>query len=472
MPTDEQMNNIVDAWLESTNDSPHSAPLTVARVMARVPQTRQRRTWWPLFLRGRAAATSPDTSDTEAGPVPNAAVSGRSPILTGSTRSMLSPAKIIAGGAALALVSALLIAQPFDRTDDTSPAIQIPATEAGPLAEARQLHTATALGDGRVLVIGGKAPFDGAGTDAIAVAEMWDPITGSFVPAGSIAEARYGHTATLLPDGRVLVVGGYGEDATWLDSAEVWDPTTGEFESAGSLGVGRHAHSATLLPNGEVLVVGGYGGEWEWLTSAEIWNPETRSFTPAGELVEARWRHDAALLPDGRVLVVGGAETIHPRTLVEIWDPETASFAPAGELEQGRTEHTTTVLTDGRVLVAGGAPGGDPWEVASVEVWDPAASSITASGPLEFARSAHSATLLPTGNVLVVGGTNSNGTEMPAELWDQETGSFSVADIFTDQYGHTANLLPDGRVLIAGGLVIDQESSTAAELIDPAAVIE
>jgi hypothetical protein len=472
MPTDEQMNNIVDTWLESTNDSPHSAPLTVARVMARVPQTRQRRTWWPPFLRGRRAASAPDTSDTEAGPVPSAAVSGRSPTLTRSTRSMLSPAKIIAGGAALALVSALVIVQPFDRKDDTAPAIQIPATEAGPLAAARQLHTATALGDGRVLVIGGKTPADGANTSAIAAAEMWDPATGEFEPAGSIAEARYGHTATLLPDGRILVVGGYGDDATWLDSAEVWDPMTGEFGSAGSLGVGRHAHSATLLPDGRVLVVGGYGGEWEWLTSAEIWDPETGSFAPTGELVEARWEHDAVPLPDGRVLVVGGAETIHPRTLVEIWDPETGTFMPAGELEQGRTEHATTVLTDGRVLVAGGAPGGDPWEVASVEVWDPVTNSVTASGPLEYARTSHSATLLPTGNVLIVGGTNSNGTEMPAELWDQETGSFGEADIFTDQYGHTANLLPDGRVLIVGGLVTDQESSSAAELIDPAAGIE
>ena len=472
MPTDEQMNNIVDAWLESTNDSPHSAPLTVARVMARVPQTRQRRTWWPLFLRGRAVAATPDTSDQEAGPVPNAARSGRSPTLTGSTRSMLSPTKIIAAGVVLAAVSAFAIAQPFDRTDDISPAIKVPATEASPLAEARQLHTSTALGDGRVLVIGGKTSLDGASTAAIAAAEMWDPVTGDFNPAGSVAEARYGHTATLLPDGRVLVVGGYGDDATWLDSAEVWDPATGEFSSAGTLGVGRHAHSATLLPDGRVLVVGGYGGEWEWLTSAEVWDPATSEFTPTGDLAEARWEHDAVLLPDGRALIVGGAETITPRTLLEVWDPETDSFAPAGELEQGRTEHTTTVLADGRVLVAAGAPGGEPWEVASVEIWDPATSSVTAGGPLEVARSSHTATLLPTGDVLIVGGTNSSGSEMPAELWDQETSSFEVAEAFTEQYGHTANLLPDGRVLTIGGLIVDQESSAAAQLIDPAAAAE
>lgn len=472
MPTDEQMNNIVDAWLESTNDSPHNAPLTVARVMARVPQTRQRRTWWPLFLRGRAADTTPDTSDREAGPVPKAAVSGRSPTLTGSTRTMLSPAKIIAGGAVLALVSALFIAQPFDRADDVSAPAAVLATEAGPLAEARQLHTATGLGDGRVLVIGGKAPLDGPNTAAVASAELWDPGTGEFVPAGSTSEARYGHTSTLLPDGRILVVGGHGDDATWLDSAEVWDPETGGFSPAGKLGVGRHAHSATLLADGRVLIAGGYGGEWEWLTSAEVWDPETGTFAPVGDLVEARWEHDAVLLPDGRVLVVGGAETITPRTLVEVWDPESGTFAPAGELDQGRTAHTTTVLDDGRVMVVGGSPGGEPWEVASVEVWDPATGTVSAGDPLEFARSAHSATLLPSGEVLIAGGTNSSGTDMPVELWDPESESFAVADILSTQYGHTANLLPDGRVLLVGGLVGDQQSSSAAELVDPSAALE
>lgn len=472
MPTDEQMNDIVDTWLESTNDSPHSAPLTVARVMARLPQTRQRRTWWPLSLRGRAAVTTPDTSHKVAGSVTKAAVSGRSPTLTGSTRSMLSPVKIVTTGAVLAAVSVLLIAQPFDRADDPAPAIQVPATESGPLAEARQLHTATALGDGRVLVIGGKTPLDGPNTGALATAEMWDPVSGDFGPAGSLTAARYGHTATLLSDGRVLVVGGYGNDALWLDTAEIWDPATGEFTPAGSLNVGRHAHAATLLPDGRVLVTGGYGGEWEWLSSAEVWDPETETFTPTGDLSEARWEHDAVALADGRVLIVGGAETITPRTLLEAWDPETGTFAAAGELEQGRTQHSTTVLTDGRVLVVAGSPGGEPWEVASVEIWDPATNAVSAGDALDFARSGHTATLLPTGDVLVVGGTRSDAIEMPAELWDAETDSFEVADMPTQQYGHTANLLPDGRVLIIGGLVTDQESSSAAELLDPAAALE
>lgn len=456
MPTEQQMDHLIDSWLSSTNDSPHDADLTVARVMARVPQTRQRRRWWPGFL-GRRASGSPDAVE---------------PDVDGRTRTRVSGASLAAGALVVAAVSAVLIVQPFDRGDDSEPAVEIPATSAGPLAAARQLHTATDLGDGRVLVIGGKTSLDGPATAAIAEAEMWDPVSGEFLPAGSTTEARYGHTATRLDDGRVVVIGGYGNDGAWLDSAELWDPESGTFSPAGTLGVGRHAHAATLLPDGRVLVTGGYGGEWAWLTSSEIWDPESGTFSPSGDLAEARWEHDAVLLPDGRVLVVGGAEAVTPRTLVEVWDPESGTFASAGDLEQGRTSHSTTVLEDGRVLVAGGNPGGEPWELASVELWDPTTSSVGPSEPLAIARHSHTGTLLPSGDVLIIGGTNSEGALSPAELWDADTGSFEMTDIVVEQYEHTATLLPDGRVLTVGGLVDGQQAADAAELVDPEADAE
>ncbi|MFV2063468.1 MAG: kelch repeat-containing protein, partial [Chloroflexota bacterium] len=129
--------------------------------------------------------------------------------------------------------------------------------------------------------------------------------SGAFSPAGSLAEARGVHTATLLPDGRVLVVGG-GGDGDLLASAEIWDPVTASFGPAGSLGDARHSHTATLLPDGRVLVVGGGGSDGGVLAAAEVWDPATASFAPAGSLAEARILHTATLLPDGRVLVVGG----------------------------------------------------------------------------------------------------------------------------------------------------------------------
>jgi hypothetical protein len=283
MTTDKQLTNIVDEWLSTTNDSPHEAPLTVARAMARLPQTRQRRNWWPLPFRGRASATPPATPGTQSWSPSTVAVNGHSPTLTGRTHSMFSPAQAIVGGALVfAIGGALLVAQPFERQESVEPGIQIPATVASPLAQARRLHTATPLADGRVLVIGGRS--DGA----LASAEMWDPVTGAFDPTGSLGEGRYDHTTTLLPDGRVLVVGGYGSDNTWLDTAKMWDPATADFSPAGSLAEGRHRHTATLLPDGRVLVVGGYGGEFEWLASAEAWDPATGDFSPAGALDEAR----------------------------------------------------------------------------------------------------------------------------------------------------------------------------------------
>ena len=173
---------------------------------------------------------------------------------------------------------------------------------AGSLVEARISHTATPLPDGRVLIVGGQ----NLGS-ILTSAEVWDPVTASFGPAGSLAEARWGHTATLLPDGRVLIVGGayYDEDgdAEAFASAEVWDPVMASFGPAGSLAEARWGHTATLVPDGRVLVVGGRG---DVLASAEVWDPATASFCPAGSLAEVRMVHTATHLSSYRVLVVGG----------------------------------------------------------------------------------------------------------------------------------------------------------------------
>jgi hypothetical protein len=133
--------------------------------------------------------------------------------------------------------------------------------------------------------------------------------SGAFEAAGSLGEARVNHAATLLPDGRIFVVGGFWGEG-FLASAEVWDPATASFESAGSLSEARQFHTATLLPNGRILVVGGFfrdaSNSIAFIASAEVWDPATESFGPAGSLAEARGFHAATLLADGRVVVVGG----------------------------------------------------------------------------------------------------------------------------------------------------------------------
>ncbi len=153
-------------------------------------------------------------------------------------------------------------------------------------------------------------------------ARTWDPATGTIAPAGVMGTERSHLTATLLPDGRVIVIGGSTMDEA-VASAEIWDPATAAFEPTGSMAEPRESHSATALPDGRVLVAGGTNGNDAYLATSEVWDPTTGLFESSGPLHQSRARHSAFPLPDGRVLVVGGSGTyphIYPRT-AEIWDP-------------------------------------------------------------------------------------------------------------------------------------------------------
>ena len=164
-------------------------------------------------------------------------------------------------------------------------------------------HTATLLPDGRVLVTGG---FGGV---AAVSAEIYDPKTGTFGAAGSLIMARYSHSASLLEDGRVLIVGGVqagNPDTGLLASAELFDPKSGTFIATGSMSTGRERHSATLLPDGRVLVAGGPGNQGT-VATAELYDPTMGTFTGTGSMMTLRVGHVALLLQDGRVLIVGVA---------------------------------------------------------------------------------------------------------------------------------------------------------------------
>ena len=126
----------------------------------------------------------------------------------------------------------------------------------GPMKTGRWLHTATLLQDGRVLFVGGRSPKD----STYRTSEVYDPRSGRFSSSGLLETDRQQHTATLLPDGRVLVTGGYqsaGQDYSVLSSAELYDPGTATFTAIGSMGDARMDHAATLLDDGRVLIVGG-----------------------------------------------------------------------------------------------------------------------------------------------------------------------------------------------------------------------
>jgi N-acetylneuraminic acid mutarotase len=325
------------------------------------------------------------------------------------------------------------------------------------MAEARANGpTATLLPDGTVLVAGG----DGR-TGPLASAEVYEPSTGSWTATGSMTEARSQYTATLLPDGKVLVAGGCCNALGELASAELYDPVSGSWTATGSMIKARYGHTATLLPDGKVLVVAGAAiftdGDISGpqpLASAELFDPRSGTWAATGSMTEDRLGHTATLLRNGTVLVTGGEGSFgngDPAS-AELYDPRNGSWTVTGSMHAARAYHTATLLLDGTVLVAGGGVIG---LLASAELFDPGSGSWTATGSMNGGRAENTATLLLDGRVLVAGGNSGNsGNGLPAsdELFDPGSGTWTAAGSMIEaRSGHTATLLPDGRVLLAGG---------------------
>ena len=142
----------------------------------------------------------------------------------------------------------------------------------GDLNTARYAHTATLLPNGKVLVAGGAGPNSCSSTPT-STAELYDAVSGTWSATGNLNTARSNHTATLLRNGQVLVAGGYAPQV-FLNSAELYDPATGMWRPTGSFNTIRANDSATLLPNGKVLAVGASSAE---LISAELYDPATET---------------------------------------------------------------------------------------------------------------------------------------------------------------------------------------------------
>jgi len=287
-------------------------------------------------------------------------------------------------------------------------------------------HTSTLLANGQVLLAAGFVDdqWDCSGSYADNGAQLYDSGTGVFSGTGNLTTARGGHTATLLANGKVLFAGGADQypGGTAMASAELFDPGTGVFTPTGNMMAARFRHTATLLQNGRVLIVGGTARDSSNSTAtAEVYDPATGIFTATGSMATAREEHTATLLNDGKVLIVGGespaagSSGLQDTVTAEIYDPSTGLFSATGAMAEARSSHTATLLADGTVLIAGGGK-----DNSTAEVYNEASGSFSITGGMEVGRSGHTATLLADGTVLVVGGGDFAGIAS-AEVYYQNS---------------------------------------------------
>ena len=348
-------------------------------------------------------------------------------------------------------------------------------TATGGMTTPRALHTATLLTNGKVLIAGGVAGFNPiTGFNPLTAAELYDPDSGTFRLIADMTAPRFGHTSTLLPDGRVLIAGGSATPRALLptNGAEIYDPSTGTFAAIGNMISGHVCQQATLLGNGKVLILGGDGANGR-VPPAELYDPATGTFAPTGayasDIAGFNSCQGAAstLLPDGRVLIIWEEDA------AELYDPDAGSFTPTHKpvaLSYNDGLPTATLLMNGKVLVAGGAD--DSGIHTSAELYSTSTGTFTGTGNMTTGRNGQTATLLPDGSVLMAGTLLFGGAILAStELYDPVSGTFtSAGDMTTPRgSGQTATLLNNGRVLIAGanGTAL----SSTAELYTPRVLV-
>lgn len=336
----------------------------------------------------------------------------------------------------------------------------------GDMVWPRTVHTATLMNDGRVLIAGGNRPSEERPGSAhvapivrapSALAEIYDPATGLFGATGGLVVPRFDHAAAALADGRVLVVGGYGNDET-QSNGELFDPATGVFTAikSGEI-VGGERSTATVLTDGRVLVIGGFRQGPR--NTAQLFDAATNTFAQTGTLNVGRYVHTATRLLDGRVLVVGGLGGNAVRSDAEIYDPATGTFTllPA-TMSVTRERHAAALLPDGRVLIAGGYTVGE--QLTSAELWNPATGTFApAANTMAVPRVDYQMRTLGNGKVLLIGSQRFDLTASTAELFDPATNAFSsiAPGPATERGSGEATVLADGRVLLSGG----------SDLLDP-----
>lgn len=361
-------------------------------------------------------------------------------------------------------------------------------TRISPMPFASAGPTATLLGDNTVLVAGGTNGFD-AFANRIASSALFFPNGNGWLPLPPMATARSYHGASIMPNGKVLVAGGYasvpplvadlggelsspcgpGEgiarSGTASGAAEIFDETMLAWTPASPMNSARAEFSLVRMFNGMVLAAGGSGD-----SSAEFYNPAADTWTYTSSMQNFHLGAATTLLPDGRVFVGGGniGSLLFGLgscgTSAEVYDPNSDTWTGTGGMSKNRYHATASVvrLADNswRVLVVGGADGNDPNlpSLATAELWDPTTNNFTPVASMATPRQFQSASVLPNGEVLVAGGIN-QPTGLPpdqasAEIYDPVHDTWrSGSTMTTARDSQTSTLFSTfpAKVLVAGG---------------------
>ncbi|HRI67309.1 MAG TPA: kelch repeat-containing protein [Polyangium sp.] len=310
-------------------------------------------------------------------------------------------------------------------------------------------HTATTLANGDVLVVGGLGAL-GASTSAV---ELWSAATGTWTSKAPLSVARTNHTATLMPNGRVLVVGG----TINFRGTTYYDVGTNSWTAGPLSGIARRSHTMTVLNDGRLLVAGGYNNGVA-LQSAELF--DGTAWIAATDMNEARAAHTATLLNDGRVLVTGGTATVNgldrDSATYEIYEPRPNMSSSntwtitTNTLTAARSSHWAVRMNDGLVRVGGSDRLSELYDPS-----DPSTDTWTSSVSFVESRKFSTVALLPNGITYVVGGTsNTNGDLASTEflLPNNEQRPFAGPSLAIARNKHSMNLLNNGRLLVAGGI--------------------
>lgn len=325
------------------------------------------------------------------------------------------------------------------------------------MKQARSYHTASTLTDGKVLVTGGTGPLSKENRAATCLLSskalhMIDQMT----------QGRKNRQTGVLFGSWLL------SDGDVQSSAEIYDPSVDAWLTTRSMRHARVFHTASVLPNGKVLVVGG-ADNVTFLQTAELYDPSNDTWTLVRSLHGTRGLHSASVLKDGRVLISGGIGS-DSSEVSQLYDPYANSWKMAGLMNIPRIFHTASLLGDGTVLVTGGLI--DKTGLPDAELYNPSTNTWVVTGSMNNGRAAHTATVLSNGKVLVTGGYGLNASTLlnSSELYDPTTERWTIVEPMNDErFFHQASVLSDGTILVAGGYTEQSKILKSAELNNPSA---